>query len=217
MNEKAIALQAWKTATKDERMTPLLKAIENAIRTSRRRSDTFRYAHELRAFARKIADCDHKSRGPSCLRYNKNWQGKWYVSNQDLEVFSRFEMWYDREAPENRGVETSGIRSALHVKRLQQAYDRYQKTGLRKEHCLLLAKMLWDVDTMRGDWISLHVEGKRPFGNSWIPGDIFEICGWKFKNVERITRAEEETAWNIFDELPFAAVDMAKWAASKIK
>lgn len=223
-NEKQCALLAWKTATDRAKLTPLLKAIGRALVVSETRKGTFYYAHALGRFSHQIAHSSGKVHGPACLHYNADWKGKWRVTTHDLEVYSRFEMWMSRYAPphaEDYSCERGRIREALSNKRMQQAYDRYQTTGLRKEHCRLLNKALWEVDTSRGDWVSLFVQGKRPFGDSSRAQQIWEICGWKTpwlkKEDGEMTDAQEETAWDIFDELAFAATDAAALALKHIK
>ena len=217
-NEKQFAILAWKTAIQDVKLTPLLKAIGKALTNAPCKRGTFVYAHELGRFSYQIADGRNAPHSHICaLDYTDGWKGKWTVTNHDLEVYSDFEMWMGRYMPDNQRCETGRIAQAMKRKRMQQAYDRYKKTGLRREHCLLLEKMCWEVETGRGDWVSLFVQGKRPFGDSSRARSIYKILGWQEPKTDRcLNDKEEERAWNIFDELAFAAPDAATKASKSL-
>ena len=123
-------------------------------------------------------------------------------------------MWVHRAEVETMAGQIVGsITEALSIKRLMQAYIRYQKTGVTKEHCALLAHMGWEMDMQRGDWVSLFVQGKRPFGNSGAYTDIYEHSGWPMDwGDDGPSEEQRERAWNLFDELVFATPDVAKLA-----
>lgn len=218
--QRKATLLAWKTILDNrhgKKQSLLLRAIGRAIHNATYDDRTARAHHYFYKFGKKIADhAEHI--GIAALRYNL-WHGRWYVSNDDLESFAGFRMWLNRFKPEDWLDWTSSISGALTVKRMQQAYDRYLKTGLTKEHCKLLAAACWEIDTSRGDWISLFVQGKRPFGDSGRVDHIHEILGWPtpwHKKDESAPNDAEERAWNLFDELAFAAPDAAKVALKKL-
>ncbi len=220
------ALAAWQNATRDRTLTPLLTALGDtlalATRSDKRRPDP------LHQFSQRIATSDNHDSAFSSLGYRRDWRGEWEVTNADLEIWGRFRMWLDRyteadERADRRHIPlmAGSITAALQHKRLWQAWTRYQTTGLTLAHCELLANLLWDMDVFRGDWISLHVQGKRPMGNSSIEYDIFEHAGWPMtwgKEGEDVDMpdAERERAWNLFDELVFAAPDAARLAAQTV-
>lgn len=217
-NEKQCAVLAWKTAVGTQKLTPILRAIGGAIHTSKHSNDTFSYAHALSQFSRKIAS-PVKHISLATLDYNL-WRGRWYVSNYDLDIYATFEMWFHRYAPESAGCGTSRIAKALKHKRMQQAYDRYQETKLTHNHCILAAAALWEIDTSRGDWVSLFVQGKRPFGDSSKAAQIHSLLGWPqpwLKKDRSLNETESERAWNIFDELAFAMPDIARLAQKTLK
>lgn len=87
------------------------------------------------------------------------------------------------------------------------------------QHCALLENMQWDMDFLRGDWVSLHVQGKRPFGNSGIAGDIIQHAGIEaeYDDMDGYSDEVEERAWDLFDELIFAAPEAAKVAGRALK
>ncbi len=223
-NEKQTAILAWSVAIKGERLTPLLCFIGRTIQDSEHKAHTFIYAHSLGRASRHIAKPDDSSHiGIAALGYHAKWSGKWHVTNHDCAVWSTFRMWLARYLPSEEGnasILTGRISTALNRMRMFQAYQRYQKTGLRKEHCELLSHMLWEMDTERGDWISIYVQGKRPMGDSSREDCISMHCGWPRpwnKEDRSLTEREKERAWDIFDELVFAATDAAKLALKKIK
>ncbi len=105
----------------------------------------------------------------------------------------------------NPDVFTDRLRHALWVKRTQQAYDRFQKSGLTQDHCVLIEKALWQFAPFRGDGVSLYVQGKRPFGDRGVASSIYLTLGWPYPAEDRaLTDDESERAWNVFDELIFA-------------
>lgn len=214
LTQKQTILQIWKDVTEKKTLSPLLQAIGQALADAPDNDQTFEAAHHLGRFANRIASSDRKVHCDiSAMGYHNDYKGEWHVTNSDLELFSHVGMWVHRQM-ETGWSWLQGIEGGLKMKRLQQAYDRYQKTGLRAEHCKLLENMLWDIDVMRGDWISLHVQGKRPLGNSSIVYDIYENVGWdtKFDEDEGPNEEQRETAWDLFDELVFAAPDAARLA-----
>jgi hypothetical protein len=212
---------AWKTTKQQCKLSPLLKAIYRAFQQTSGIETDFRDSHKLHKFSKRIASTD--KHGPiACLRYHEDWQGEWEVRNTDLETWATFKMWFGRyitREDEMPSLWTGDISRALEMKRMQQAYDRFKKTRLTKVHCRLLSNLLYEVSTGRGDWISLFVQGKRPFGNSSITSDIYMHAGWKMDWPEDKGYSDKhsERAWNIFDELAFAAPAAAKLALSKLR
>lgn len=215
---KQIAI-AWKNATDRRALTPLLLAIKTALDECPGSTRNFDGPQALRNFSKRIATAgDHCH--ISALDYHRDWIGEWTVTNADLNAFSDFVMWLHRGWDDSEFVSmlTGSITKALENKRMWQAFARYEKSGLTQEHCGLLAKMLWTIDTSRGDWISLYVQGKRPFGDSSIAQSIFEHAGWPFDWPEDdgMSKEQEERAWDLFDELAFAAPDAAKLASKHL-
>jgi len=217
---KQAALVAWDNATNGKPMTPLLLAIAEAIKATPDSDRDFSAAHQLHGFAKRIAEATTYC-NIAALEYMNDWKGEWEVTNYDLEIWARFRMWLSRFGGEDNvmtGALTQDISRAMANKRMQQAYDRYQKSGLTTEHCGLLQNLLWKINTGRGDGISIYVEGKRPFGNSSIEYDIHEHAGWKMDWPEDSGPSDEqnERAWNLFDELVFAAADASKVACANL-
>ncbi len=137
--------------------------------------------------------------------------GEWHITNADLELWRDLSFFGQRDYfPNFWRVLTSHITEALHYKRRWQAYERYITNGrLRDEHRRLLSQMFWDMSLWRGDGVSLYVQGKRPFGNSSIEGDMIEALGWQFPETEdeELPTEIEEKCWELFDELQFAIID----------
>jgi len=159
-------------------------------------------------------------RGPQCLGYAAELKGEWEIKPVDLEFLGSLGMWVERGDDVHRGHGWATnlmqrLQQAAHSKRLYQAYVRFQATGVTREHGLLAPKMRWEMNLWRGCGVSLFVQGKRPFGNSGVEVDVFKICGWELGWQEEMTEAEEERAWDLFDELVFAVPEMAREAAEK--
>lgn len=96
--------------------------------------------------------------------------------------------------------------ASLSNKRAWQAYQRFLKHGVTDKHRAILSRMAFDIDHMRGDWVSLFVQGKRPLGNSSREYDLLEAVGRKITwgDDEDMPERMKEQMWNIFDELPYA-------------
>lgn len=178
-------------------------------------------SERIRSFSERIcaatSDIDIFTGHPQ-LNYREDWAGEWEIRNTDLDAIGYFLMWVHR-AGENKHVlnDIFGcVVKSVALKRTVQAFERYRETGLKPDHCKLLAKMRWEMDMTRGDWTSLFVQGKRPFGNSSIDYDIVSRAGWKFRpgedDEDEMHPDQVEQAWNLFDELIFAAPDAAKAA-----
>lgn len=218
------AKTAWEQAIKGKTLTPLLLAIGEAIATAPSTEKDFTPTNHMADFARRIASSEKAGRRfPKAMSYER-WAGEWHVTNLDCDVFSTFDMWLHRycaESPNNQADHfTRRVWAALENKRMTQAYDRYHANGgLKRTHCHLLQKLLWQIDTSRGDWHSLYVQGKRPFGDSAIEQSIFEAAGLPMpwaktdgSDWDPMTPEQEEQAWDLFDELAFAAPDAAALA-----
>lgn len=104
----------------------------------------------------------------------------------------------------------------MHKVRKYQVWQSYKETGITIEHKKLLARMVFEGDLHRGDWISIFAEGKRPFGNSSIECDMLEILGWY--DPEETNKVEfYEKLWELFDQLPFALNDLIQQATLQIR
>lgn len=211
---------AWKSTLYNKpQLSPLLTAIHEVTLSISGDFASPADIRALRALSERIAHTTKRDHAPiAALRYSTAWEGEWHITNADLELWSRFCMWMGRSTESNDfDFLFSNVNRAISIKRLHQAYTRYHANGgLTKTHCILLSKMGWEIDCGRGDWISLHVQGKRPFGNSSIDYDIYEYAGWEkdWHEDEGMSPAQSEKAWDLFDELAFAATDSALRAAS---
>lgn len=160
---------------------------------------------------------------PKCLDFRTNYEGKWTVENRDLLFVRDLAMWTGRyEAETNSGgfadILINQAGQSLKLKRLHQAYVRYQASGLTREHCLLLAKARWFINTWRGHGELLYMEGKHPWGDSFIELSVYDICGWEpsWNDDDGPTNEHEERAWNLIDELAFAAPAAAERALNHL-
>ena len=144
--------------------------------------------------------------GPSMIR---KAEGEWNITNADLLFWRElcFSVKQDVGAPKPWRMMEHLISPRLHAVRRWQTYKRYQaRGGLNADHLKLLGKVSWHSNLYRGDGASLYVEGKRPFGNSGIEDDMFGLLGWDVapENLEE----GSERAWELFDELQFALIDV---------
>lgn len=140
-------------------------------------------------------------------------EGEWHITNSDLEFWANLCLFGDRDYfPEKWDWLSSPITDAVHKKRRWQTLQRYYNNGgLNEDHKKLLKRLNWDLNFWRGDGVSLYVQGKRPFGNSSIEGDIIEILGWQIDpDADEIPTGLEEKCWELFDELQFAIVDVLR-------
>lgn len=141
-------------------------------------------------------------------------EGEWHVTNADLKLWSDLSLFGDRDYfPKSWHWLGNDIGPAIGAKRKWQAYTRYIDRGrLRPEHRKLLGRMIWDMRMWRDHGATLYVQGKRPFGNSDIEGDMHEILGWDRDWPEdgEMPAAVEERLWDLFDELLFAIRDVLK-------
>ena len=74
---------------------------------------------------------------------------------------------------------------------------------LKPDHIKLLKRM--EFETLDwGDLACIGVNGKRPFGNSYVGRDIANILGWKLDEDEELTDAQQKKADRLMEELPLA-------------
>ena len=142
-------------------------------------------------------------------------EGEWHITNSDLCLWRDICFFGDRDYfPNKWNWISSQITDALHSKRRWQTLSRYEANGgLSNDHKKLLAALKWDMSMWRGDGVSLYVGGKRPFGNSSIDCDMFETLGWdcdweKWEKENYEPVEETKRAWELFDELQFAIIDV---------
>lgn len=197
-----------------EALSPVLSAIGEAFNRMPDDERAWVAANSILKFSRRIADQVGDIKLGTCLPaldYHAYWAGEWEIRNSDLVTWSYCKMWVHRSPAETMATQiVAPISKALSLKRLMQAYLRYQKSGATKEHCSLLAHMGWEMDMSRGDWVSLYVQGKRPFGNSGAYTDIYGHAGWPMDwGDDGPSEDQIERAWNLFDELVFAAPGVA--------
>ena len=93
------------------------------------------------------------------------------------------------------------------IKRRLEDYERYHNRlvanfKLREDHLKLLRNMVF-VGMYPGDSVSIGVDGKRPFGNSWPYSDVAEILGWELPNDD-LSDDQQIAAAILMDELPLA-------------
>lgn len=220
---------AWNNVPERHRQTPVMLAIgETLAKLSPGHENFQKNERSFRDLADRIGKGGRSAgtnmcfNAPACLDYESDWIGEWEIRNVDLVGIGYFRMWLQRAEIQTGAIYLPDrVLRAMRCKRMWQAYLRYQNTGLTTEHCALLSKMLWTIDIWRNDGVSLYVEGKRPFGNSSIASDIFEIVGWPFTWIEHeddcdMPEEQEERAWNLFDELVFAAPDAAIAASESL-
>lgn len=137
--------------------------------------------------------------------------GEWQITNADMRLWGDLCLFGKRDyLPDHWHWIGNDVGDALCNKRRHQAYERYAAGGgLSDRHRRLLAGLIWDLDVRRGDWVSLYVEGKRPFGNSCREMDIFETAGLdgEWEEDEDMPAEIKERCWDLFDELQFAIAD----------
>ena len=74
---------------------------------------------------------------------------------------------------------------------------------LKPDHIKLLKRM--EFETLDwGDLACIGVNGKRPFGNSYVGRDIANILGWKLDEDEELTDAQQKKDDRLMEELPLA-------------
>jgi hypothetical protein len=142
-------------------------------------------------------------------------EGEWHITNEDLKFWEAISFFGNRDYFPGRWRNISNsISSALHDKRCWQTFERYKHNGgLKAPHRTLLRHLIWDMDVSRRDMVSLYVDGKSPFGNSYIEMDIIRILDWEVNPNEDISDEDisdetQERCWEIFDELQFAIIDV---------
>lgn len=137
--------------------------------------------------------------------------GEWHITNADVALWDDLCLFGNRDYfPDCWHWMANDIESAICYKRRFQAYERYVAGGgINERHRRLLAGLIWDLDVRRGDWVSLYVQGKRPFGNSYRELDIFEIAGLdgEWGEDDDMPAEIKERCWDLFDELLFAVAD----------
>jgi hypothetical protein len=217
---KQAALRAWSNAAGTHPLSPLLTALAAHLQEAPDTETDFSAQRHMSAFARRIATPGERPQLRHRALDYQQWTGEWHVTNEDLTFWARFRMWLHRFAEDEQMADflSSGITRALAAKRMQQAFLRYQSTGLTAAHCALIEHAGWEVETGRGDWVSLFVQGKRPFGNSSIEYDIYDHARWPmdWPKDDGMSPQQEERAWDLFDELPFALPDIARTAAATL-
>lgn len=213
--------QAWDNALRNQpEPAPgsLLAELRNAMLDACEPGKEYANTHRLYQFTQRIArrpDPDDLSKWlvPNMaggLLYQ--YAGDWDVTNRDLDVAGDVGMWLNRYLPLTAHTALYNIYPALKNKRTTQALERYKQGGLRREHTLLIFAASFEVNMPRGDGVSIFVQGKRPLGDSWIPMSIYQAVRWPLprdaKGEVTLSEAEEERAWDLFDELPFALRDV---------
>lgn len=153
----------------------------------------------------------HDESLPRCCDF-RAWTGRWTITNDDLLFLREVAMWIGRYDPTEETMAdlywNNALVTRVHKKRMWQAWQRFQQTGLTHEHLKLIAKARWFQNCWRGDGDSIHMDGKRPWGDSFKELSIYQICGWELPRNKAdevdMKPHHEEHAWNLFDELPFA-------------
>lgn len=201
--------QAWRDANGGITLTPLLAAIHESLKNEiPPRDRDVKDLAGLWKIAGRISKPSPDRGEHHCLGYVKSWKGEFYVSNFDLLAFARFTGWLFHLAGADAAILVTGrIAESLRVKRLQQAHDRFKATGLLVDHCRVLSKMSWNVDTQRGNVTTLYVPSL-PFGTTNVVLEVYQHTQWPIEFGDVGPRAEHaERAWNLLDELVFAVRD----------
>lgn len=215
-------IAAWNNAqTLGVKPSPLMMEVAAALLQLPNRDKDFKnpaVLDPLNKVSNRIASSSE--RGPhACLDYCGNIKGEWEVTDADLVAFSKFCAWLYQLLAMNAQAITGRISQALKQKRLQQALDRFTKSGLTREHCRLLASLQFQMDTQRGPVASLYVSGVQPFGTKLVIQDIYQYAQ---RNVDDWpetgpTAAHIEWAMDLMDELTFAAPEAARKAEKAIE
>lgn len=69
---------------------------------------------------------------------------------------------------------------------------------IKTEHLELLKRAF--VSWSHGEYGAPAIDCKRPYGNSYVEGDIAEIFGWKYDEEEGLTEEQEAKARIIHEE-----------------
>lgn len=145
--------------------------------------------------------------------------GEWHISNADMEIFFSIYDDCERFYPDLRSSLPFEyiFSNFLKKKREWQTFLRYKEKGLTEEHRILLSKLRWIVDYARSDYASVYANGKGPFGNSDIVGDIIQALNLTDVDYTDPDQSEDgypddlkEKCWDIFDELQFALTDILR-------
>jgi hypothetical protein len=191
--------------------SPMMREVGNAMRQTVKAmllAKSFAYLAPLRDLARKIAD--HKGWIKDGTANFEEMKCAWEIRNTDLELWGHLSLFGGRDFVEEWDFLSDNVGESIHKARIFQCYRRYLAGGrLTKEHRKLLRNMIWDQDVFRGDWVSIYVQGKRPFGDSSIAWQIARMLGWELPKDEDEDMPAETTerVWEIFDELRFAIHD----------
>lgn len=191
-------------------MRAVLKAVEGI---PLKESKVPQYRREWAKFCQKVGKSGEGNHAtlPRCCDW-RPWTGRWNITQRDLLFLRSVAMWVGRyDAAGETMADTfwdSMLCERAHHKRMWQAWLRFKKTGLTREHLALIAHNRWYQNCWRGDGESIYMDGKHPWGDSFKELSIYERAGWKLPRNKagevEMTRAQEERAWNLFDELPFA-------------
>lgn len=87
--------------------------------------------------------------------------------------------------------------------------EDFVKNGV-SEDCIKLLKEMEFRGLWRGDAVSIGVDGKRPFGNSFPEKDVAEILGWKETEEDGLLEQQGEKAWELMKQLPIAINQIIK-------
>jgi hypothetical protein len=198
--------------------TPLCQAIAEALVSPKRDAgpDLAGRIAQSEEWAQPSSHGLELYRASAAMGYRVNYKGEWTITVKDLKWMFFVCLWFgrrDKTRYDPAEGHLSPIREAMFHKRLWQAYEAFTVTGLTKEHLRLLSRLCWQMDvSTENDWLSLYVEGKRPFGNSSVVWEIIEIAELPMTWPEEGSPSEEqcEQAWLLFHQLPFAAAKAAQ-------
>jgi len=198
--------QAWEDAERFRSpLSPLMQGVKAAM-LSIATSDEDAWWQEPRSIADRIGR--HTGEWIEAPVFIGRYEGQ-RVGNSDIEAWASVNMRGNRLVSGWHTI-SSEITDALHGMRRWQAYERFAAKGVTSEHRKLAARLGWEFSMWRGDGVSIYVQGKRPFGNSDIEGDIADAVGWPQPWREDGDwdgdRPDDfnERAWDLFEELQFA-------------
>lgn len=158
--------------------------------------------NRIKSISRRIARIPNRDTFASLNPLVRNVVGEWHVSNADLLLWRQVHL----EITEYAEGILAGITSAIQQKRAMQALEGYR--GLSSEHIALLQQMDFYTNLWRGDFVSLHASGKRPFGDSSVASSVAHILQWPSTAEHELSEDQQERAWELIDELPFALRDV---------
>jgi hypothetical protein len=111
-------------------------------------------------------------------------------------------MHHKKKYDQNYEFFTSNISGLNKMLSQREHADRVKNFKLSNDHIKLLKNMEFEYYPDGGHYVFIGVEGKRPFGNSNIFGDVADILGLSYEYD--LSEEQETFINNIIEELPIA-------------